>query len=348
MEEIMKKNLCAVIAALSLSLLLGGCGGASKSTFDYAVAETTAASYDYSTAKGAVTALPEAASALEATSEITSPNIQGRKLIRTVDLSVETDSFDTLIKDLQAQINDLSGYVEQSDISGSSMRGNQPTRRRAWLTARIPSDSLDQFVATVEDNSNVTNRSESTNDVTLQYSDLESRKKTLTIEQERIWALLEKADTLEAVIALEERLSEVRYELESMESQLRNYDNRVDYSTVNINIEEVTVYTPVAPETVGERIRNGFAQNMKQMKEFLTDVFVDLISKSPIWIPLLLFIAVVWKLLKLLFAGLRKKKTIRQIVSGIPVDLPSLNPEASESGNTENADDSGEWKTTGK
>ena len=40
MEEIMKKNLYAVIAALSLSLLLGGCGGASKSTFDYEVMET--------------------------------------------------------------------------------------------------------------------------------------------------------------------------------------------------------------------------------------------------------------------------------------------------------------------
>lgn len=58
----------------------------------------------------------------------------------------------------------------------------------------------------VEDQANVTERSETTTDVTLQYSDLESRKKTLTTEQERIWALLEKADTLEAVIALEERL----------------------------------------------------------------------------------------------------------------------------------------------
>ncbi len=344
----MKKKLYAVIAALSFSLLLGGCGGASKADNMYLMAETAAASYDYSSAKGAVASLPEVTAALEANTEISTPNVQGRKLIRTVELSVETDIFDELLKNLQAQITALSGYVEQSDISGSSMRGNQPTRRRAWLTARIPSDRLDQFVTIVEDNSNVTNRSESTNDVTLQYSDLESRKKTLTIEQERIWALLEKADTLEAVIALEKRLSEIRYDLESMESQLKLYDNQVDYSTVNINIEEVTIYTPVAPETVGERIRNGFSQNMKHMKEFLTDVFVDLIAKSPIWIPILLFIAVAWKLRKLLFAGLRKKKTIRQIVSGIPVDLPGMNPETSEPGIAEKADDSGEWKTTGK
>ena len=73
----------------------------------------------------------------------------------------------------------------------------------------------------------------------------------MTTEQERIWALLEKADTLEAVIALEERLSEIRYQLESMESQLKLYDNQVDYSTVSIHISEVAVYTPTGSQSVG-------------------------------------------------------------------------------------------------
>ena len=63
------------------------------------------------------------------------------------------------------------------------------------------------------------------------------RKKSLEIEQERLWALLEKADSLDAVVALEARLSEIRYELESYTSQLRLYDNQVDYSTVSIYIE---------------------------------------------------------------------------------------------------------------
>ena len=54
------------------------------------------------------------------------------------------------------------------------------------------------------------------------------------MEQDRIWALLEKADTLDAVIALEKRLSEIRYDLESMESQLRLYDNQVEYSILRL------------------------------------------------------------------------------------------------------------------
>jgi len=57
---------------------------------------------------------------------------------------------------------------------------------------------------------------------------------------------------------LEKRLSDIRYELESMESQLRLYDNQVDYSTVTISIDEVNQFTPTAPETVGQRIGSGF------------------------------------------------------------------------------------------
>lgn len=127
--------------------------------------------------------------------------------------------------------------------------------------------------------------------MTLQYSDLESRKKTLTTEQERIWALLEKADTLEAVIALEERLSEIRYQLESMESQLKLYDNQVDYSTVSIHISEVAVYTPTGSQSVGARIKDGFKRNLTSVKTAVVDLFVLVASTLPIWLPAILVFA---------------------------------------------------------
>ena len=68
--------------------------------------------------------------------------------------------------------------------------------------------------------------------MTLQYVDLESHKKALTTEQDRLIELMEQAETVEDIITIEGRLSEVRYQLESMESQLRTYDNKIDYSTV--------------------------------------------------------------------------------------------------------------------
>ena len=220
-----------------------------------------------------------------------------RKLIRTVHMDVETYEFEGLLTQIKEQISSLHGYIEQSDISGNSIQ-NQNSRRRAYMIVRIPSTVLDQFVTSMEDHGNVTNKSETTTDVTLQYSDLESRKKSLSIEQDRIWALLEKADTLEAVIALEERLSEIRYELESMESKLRLYDNQVEYSTVHINVSEVKVYTPTEPETIGTRIQKGFARNVEQIKETTVDLIVWIATSVPFLLPILLLIGIVVLVIK--------------------------------------------------
>ena len=132
--------------------------------------------------------------------------------------------------------------------------------RTASLAVRIPTGRLDEFITDLEGKGSIVNRSENTEDVTLQYSDIESRKKTLEMEQDRIWALLEKADTLDAVIALEKRLSEIRYDLESMESQLRLYDNQVEYSILRLDLSEVTNYSPTEPQTIWQRIRTGFQE----------------------------------------------------------------------------------------
>jgi len=193
---------------------------------------------------------------------------------------VETTEFDQLIRDISQNVTDAGGYMEQSDISGSSISGANG-RRNASFTARVPSGKLDSFVTQVSQQGNITNKSEYTQDVTLQYSDIESRKKSLTIEQERLWALLEKADTLEAVIALEERLSEIRYQLESFESRLRTYDNQVDYSTVYIYIYEVPVLTPTTPDTFGTRIQKGFSRNLELVTTTAVNLTVWFLSSLP-------------------------------------------------------------------
>ena len=92
-------------------------------------------------------------------------------------LAFKTDDFDTLLEKLNAQISTMNGYVEQSDISGNSIQSTR-SKRWAYMTVRIPSNSLDSFISSVETNGNVTNKSETTTDVTLKYSDLKSKKKS--------------------------------------------------------------------------------------------------------------------------------------------------------------------------
>lgn len=331
----MKKNLRTFAACFAILLFavlsLSACGGTSKAS-DFAAAQTmaettAAAAYAVSPSSRMSEVYSEKSetamgsdSVLGRTGEVTSPDVIGRKLIRTVNLSVETDDFETLLTKLQEQITALSGYVEQSDISGKSLESNY-SRRRAYMTVRIPSSSLNQFISSVETNGNITNKTETTTDVTLQYSDLESKKKSLSIEQDRIWALLEKADTIESIIALEERLSEIRYELESMESKLRLYDNQVEYSTVHINIEEVKIYTPTKPESVAQRIQRGVSGNLENVKEFSVNLFVLLVSSSPIWIPVLGICLVILFIIRRKSAG----KKVNTIVSGLSFSFDQEN-----------------------
>lgn len=290
----MKKAITITRSVLVLSMTLGltACaGGASKE------AMTSAASYDMAAPQETTVEYLQAAESgmgLADTSSTTQLLPANRKLIRNVDLDVETDNFSQLLDAISTQITALGGYIEQSNISGNSLNyRNEPNPRYASVTARVPQDQLDGFISFVEKDGNITNKSESTQDVTLQYSDLESRKKSLAIEQERIWALLEKADTLEAVIALEQRLSDIRYQLESMESQLKLYDNQVDYSTIYLNINEVTTFTPTAPETFGQRIQGGFSQNLKAVSSAMISFIVLIITASPVWITLVIIILVI-------------------------------------------------------
>ncbi len=343
----MKKYLSICLIILMSICLLTGCGGSAKSSDAYngLAVETTAAAA-YAPGAGAPVEMAEMEYYAEASTTdtgalrtemgksessgtgdaINKQNAAGRKLIRTVNLSVETDDFEALLTALQEKVAALEGYIEQSDISGKSIQ-YENSRRRGHMTVRIPSTKLDQFVVSVEESGNVVNKSETTTDVTLQYSDLESKKKSLTIEQERIFALLEKADTLESIIALEERLSEIRYELESMESRLRLYDNQVEYSTVYIDMEEVKIYTPTAPETVGERIFNGFTRNLNDMKDFCVDFFVDLVAGSPIWVPIL---AVIGLIVTVIYR-FKFKKRFKKMASSIPTTFVSENIESSSS-----------------
>ncbi|MCB7320054.1 DUF4349 domain-containing protein [Lacrimispora sp. 210928-DFI.3.58] len=302
-------------AFLLSALVLAGCGaGSSKSSV--VAAETAAAAMgmpERGIYMAAMDAAPEEAAfegeipandslgdtKLSSESGSLQAVSTARKLIRNVSMDVETKEFETLVQSVTGKITELGGYVEQSEMSGSRLNYlGEAIPRYASITARIPSERLDSFVAEVEASGNVTSRSESTEDVTLQYSDVESRKKSLEIEQERIWALLEKADSLDSVIALEERLSEIRYELESLGSRLRLYDNQVEYSTVRLSISEVKDLTPAAPETTSARIQKGFEDNLEALSLMLTNALIGILTSAPFWLPLVLAALIVWRLVR--------------------------------------------------
>lgn len=245
-----------------------------------------------------------------ARSDETSPAPVERKLIRNVSMNLETREFDALTKSISDAVTFFGGYMEQADVSGNSLYwSGERSSRYSNITARIPENKLDAFLTEVSSQGNVTYKNESVQDVTLQYTDITSRKKTLQMEQERLWELLEKAESVDAVIALEARLSEVRYQLESIESQLRTLDNQIVYSTVYLSIQEVQVLTSTDPDTIPVRIQKGLSRSFNTLKISSVDFLVWFISSLPILavFAVLVFISVI-----ILKKPLKRRKTRKQ------------------------------------
>lgn len=204
---------------------------------------------------------------------------ENRKLIRTVTIDAETADLDTILSDLDAQLAQLGGYVQNKSVQN----GRSNNRRYATLTLRIPADKVDQLVDHVEDSTNILSSSEKTEDVTLKYSATESRIKALETQEARLLELLAEADSLNDLLTLESKLTAVRQELETVKSQLKLYDSLIDYGTINLTITEVKEYTPVEVEepTAWERIGTGFVNSLKGVWHILTELFIFLIVALP-------------------------------------------------------------------
>lgn len=239
---------------------------------------------------------------LSDTSKITSSAIgAGRKLIKNVNMSVEIENFDELLVGIQSKVEELGGYIENLNAGSNRNYYGGENLKYANITARIPGERLVEFVHMVDVSSNVMSRSEYLDDVTLKYVDLESHKKMLLVEQDALLTLLEKAETVEDIITIETRLSEVRYQVESMEVQLRTFDNQVNYSTVSLNINEVLHLTPVVEKGSIEKIKTGFSENIFQIGRSTKSFIVDTIIALPYLVLWLIFIVIAIKIIKVFF-----------------------------------------------
>ena len=301
-------------AVVALSLALTGCGGSGDSSGQ---SMSTTASYDaggyYDNALYAESAV-ETDYESDSAGELTNAEEVGesaaqttRKLITTMNIQAETTSFDELLGWARTRVEALGGYVESEDVSNGSAYSSYRRRKSASLTLRIPAARLADFIAEIGERGNITGQSKNVQDVTLSYVDMQSRRSALQGEEERLLSFMEEATTIEELIAIEERLTDVRYQLESAESQLRTYDNRIDYSTVYLSINEVEIYTPVEEESVGQRIVHGFTDSVESVAEALVDFFVWFVTH----IPQLIVLAIIIWLIALLIKKLRERKRKR-------------------------------------
>ena len=281
----MKKN---VLMALTLAfvLLLTACGAntsAPQESMKYdMVAEETVEEevMDYVSFNTSAAGAVEEPQATEdgKDKELTPEQAQeyAEKIIYSGHAYIETTDFDTSLKALEEAVKQFGGFVQDSTVSGRS-NGDRTAviDRYAYYVVRVPAKQFDAFMSLTGQIGNVTSSGRSAENVTSQYTDYEARLKSLYTQEERLMDMLGTSGELESLIALEQRLAEVRYEIESIERNLRNLDQKLAYSTVNIDLQEVRDYTQTAPvqrsfwERLGDSFGDGWSGFARGVQNFI-------------------------------------------------------------------------------
>lgn len=293
-----RKALAIVLTVLLLAGILTGCSA--KASNDRAPMEDY-----YFNSESAAGAFDGAGEKVEADmSSSSGAALADRKLIKTMELTAETEDLDALLTAITGRVSELGGYIENQRVYNGSAYASYRSRS-ASLTIRIPADRLDGFVDHVAENTNIVSRYAYIDDVTLTYVATESRVKALQAEESRLLELMDKAENLTDLLQVEARLTDVRYELESVTNQMNVLKNQVSYGTIHLNVDEVVEYTPVAEETFWQRISGGFVDSLEEIGDGIVEVTVFVLANLPYFVLIGIGVVVIIVLAK---RSIRKKK----------------------------------------
>ena len=309
----MKKTLALLLTAL-LVFSLCACGSANSA------ASAPSAAYDMATTEAPCPELAEAAEyggfaaaedALLSTGGTTAPEGMPEKLIYSATATVETTEFDQTVEKLSALVEQYGGFVESSSINGSNYytqsRGYSSERYASYVI-RVPSDKFSTLMGNLSTLGNVPYSHTYTENVTAQYYDTDARLTAYKTQETRLLEMMEMAESVEDLISIEEKLTELRYQIESLQSTLNNWDRQVNYSSLSLEVQEVIEYTPESRMSYGQELMLALTNGLKRAGQFFKDLLVWFVGALPTLVILAVVLAVAIPLLKKCVRKRRAKK----------------------------------------
>jgi hypothetical protein len=301
----MKSIYIAVSLVLIAVMIFAGCSSAAPQTGN--------GSYDYGKGSGEEAQVPPAAPAeapaaepetgladsdvigntgdgSTATSEVSilEPGVN-RKVVYNGTIEANTKEFDKDYDMVMSQLRTVGGYVESSNIEGSKPEDREDGGRTAQMVLRVPNDKFDTFITMLKGVGQNLQTNISGQDISLQYYDKETQLTMLQNRKTRLEEMLKNpAYTLDSIVALEKELSDVAYQIQMLETDIRTYDSLVDFSTVNIMLYEVLEITAITPakEGLGTRISNGFYSVLNVLANIGEALAIFFVSGSPVIVPI--------------------------------------------------------------
>ncbi len=169
----------------------------------------------------------------------------GKKMIYTVTLSLEAEDPKAVLSGVQKAVDEAGGYVAGSEFYGDGQY------QSSTITVRVPPEKLQSFTAAVGALGRVLESQMSSQDVTDQYTDLESQLRNAQAQETQLLEVLKKAEKIDDILKVREQLNQVQQEIEMCKGQLRLMDNQVGYSTVTISVRQPE--KPAVTDDEGDR-----------------------------------------------------------------------------------------------
>ncbi|MBQ5998174.1 MAG: DUF4349 domain-containing protein [Treponema sp.] len=215
--------------------------------------------------------------------ELASEN--GRKLIKSGSITIEVYDLEKADSAVNEWVKEFSGYVANSDKN----------ERASYYSVRIPCNNFDSAMESCGKIGNLKNKGFSTQDVSEQFYDVQSRLETRKVLREKLRSYLKQASSMQDMLKVERELNSVQSEIESMEGRLKRLSSQIDFSTIEVNITLPfnTTQSGFELPDFGNEIR-CFAANLVSFFGFMLTVVLYLVICG---VPLVLLIAFLFWLL---------------------------------------------------
>ncbi len=219
---------------------------------------------------------------------------QVRMVIKNASLSIVVEEPGVSIEAISKLASDLGGFVVSSNLY-RTQTANGLEVPQANITIRVPADTLDQALAEIKSGAGqILNENVSGQDITQEYTDLESRLRNLERAEEQLTEIMEQAWETEDVLVVYNRLVEVQEQIELIKGQMKYYEQSAALSAISINIQANEAVQPLKignwqPVGVAKRALQALINTLKFLADMLIWIVLYILP-----VVLILFFPVRW------------------------------------------------------
>jgi hypothetical protein len=213
----------------------------------------------------------------------------GERIIQTatIRLTVKKDGLEAAVERARSVADEFGGFVVRS--SSSLARRGRP--QQASIVIRVPNRSYSAALGSLSEVGRIEARRESAEGVSQEFVDLEARTRHLRAVELQMLELLNKAQTVPAALAVQDRLSSIQLELEQVRGRLRFLEDQTAYATISLSVRERGPVAPVAGED-GWGIVEAWKDGAQAFVKVAGRAFVVLAGAAPlILLAVLAFLA---------------------------------------------------------